>query len=262
MLKIPNPTQMTTLDDLSRISSINIPLMLRSGGFARYMSKVEEDDSKPADPEWDYFVNQHGFRDNWRLLPNTKKIGFFGCSCTFGIGVQSHHTFSSVVEKYYNSRNVESLNLGLPGSGIQRIAKLVSASNKIFNFDYVVVTAPSSTRFLILDEDNLMVDIVPGYVRSDFSHHEKYIYGKFGQNNLDMYYIDYVHWIKSELSNVKKVLWTSWDPETYKIISSIVDKDSLLPHWGFVDRGRDSHPGIRTHYIHAQNIIQRLGKIA
>lgn len=266
---LPNPSNIKSIDDFIQLNYNNLPPEYfptnREITRLKYMSKFEGENSK-KDPnnktyDWEYTVNKYGFRDIWRFEPNTKRIGFFGCSCTFGVGVDSRTTFVKLVESHYGPSNVECFNMGLPGAGTQRIAKLVSASQRLLNFDAVVLTLPTSSRFLMLNQHNLMIDFVPGFIRSDFEAEEKFIYGKFGQNNLDMYFIDYVHWIQAELKSVKKVFWSTWCQDSYKLLKTIIDKESLLPHFNFVDHGRDIHPGIKSHYLYSKNIINALGNL-
>ena len=255
------PSQTKTVDELKEYATCNWHAEIKLNDRVRYMSIYEQERSEILKDDWDYYINSHGYRENWRLEKHTKKIGFFGCSCTFGIGTHHDAIFSSVVEKHYGSDIVESLNMGLPGSGIQRIAKLVSAANRIIDFDTVVLTLPTSSRFLVLDDTNLMCDVVPGFVKPSIETQAKFIHGEFGQNNLDMYFIDYVHWIMAELKSTRRVLWSTWCKETYKILESIIDQKDLLPMWHFVDKGRDPHPGVQSHFNHATAIIEKLGKI-
>lgn len=256
MRKILIPNQTKDLADL-----VYYTAGVKPNVSPQYMSIMEQERSEILKDDWNYYLNPYGYRGNWRLEKHTKKIGFFGCSCTFGIGTHHDAIFSNVVEKHYGSDNVESLNMGIQGASIQRIAKLVSASNRVIDFDTVVLTLPTSSRFLLLDENNLMCDILPSGTRPEVEKHTKWIYESFGQNNLDMYFTDCVHWIMAELKSTRRVLWSTWCIKTHKILESIIDQKDLLPKWDFVDKGRDPHPGVQSHFNHATAIIEKLGKI-
>jgi hypothetical protein len=259
MKQILIPKKTFELTDLLEYSSIGFSPEIKLDGYVRYMSEYEKKTSKPSDNDWNYYINSYGYRGDWRLHKHTKKIGFFGCSVTFGIGVDSNYIFPNLVELHYGSNNVESLNLGMGGAGIQRIAKLVSASIRLINFDVVIMTLPTSSRFLVVDKFNQMIDIVPNFTRDECKGVEKFIYQNFGQNNLDMYFIDYIHWIESELKSVNTVLWTTWCKDTHTILEDVIDKNRLLPAMHFVDQGRDLHPGVLTHKKYAEIICNKLG---
>jgi hypothetical protein len=257
MKKLLIHNQTKSLNDLLDYTAINS----QPDTYVRYMSEYEEQTSKKIKNDWDYYINPYGYRGHWQLKSDTKKIGFFGCSFTIGVGVLFENTFSNLVELHYASNpfyKVESINLGLPGSGIQRIAKLVSASVNVFNFDAVVLTLPSSTRFLISDEHNLMINIVPGFSKFNLAKTEKLIYKHLGNSTLDMYYVDYIHWINKELSSVPTVLWSSWDPHSYSLIKKVIKKDNILPLFLMKDKGRDDHPGILTHKLWSGEICKNI----
>lgn len=256
---IPIPNHTSKLEDLLAFSSVGFSSDIEPNTFVRYMSEYEEKTSKVLDNDWDYYLNYYGFRGPWRLEDSTKKIGFFGCSVTFGIGVHHTNIFPTLVENNLGIDKVESINLGMGGSSIQRIAKLVSATTNVLELDAVVLTLPPFYRFLVLNKDNLMIDILPGFYRENCENIQKFLYGKsFGQNNLESIYIDYVHWIISELKPVKRVLWSSWDNETYNLLKTIIDKENLLPAFAMVDEARDKHPGIQSHKMYASHICKKL----
>lgn len=253
----------TTLDELWHYAEIGIPTNISRNSYVRYTSTYEQQNSEVVENDWDYYFNEYGFRGKWRLNTDAKKIGFFGCSITFGVGVQEHQIFSNLVESFYGSDKVSAVNLGMGGSGIHRIAKLVSAAVRVIDFDAVVLTLPASTRFLISTAENQMVDVVPNFTKNEFSAVEKFVYGEyFGKPSLDMFYVDYIHWINSELklANPKmRVLWTSWCVDTYRILEKVIDTKELLPRFHVSDRARDPHPGPLSHKHHAEHICQHLG---
>lgn len=261
MKKVLIHDQTTNLLDLIEYSRSNWHPGIKANGYVRYMSSGEQETSKILKDDWDYYINHFGYRGSWRLEKDTKKIGFFGCSCTFGIGMHHNYIFPNLIERHYGSSSIESLNMGLPGASIQRVAKLFSAANRIIDFDIVVLTLPSSSRFLISNADNGMADIIAGSNQPSLHKVNKFIYGTFGQNSLDMYFIDYVHWIKAELKSTQRVLWSSWCRDTYILLQKIINKEDLAPIWQFVDKARDNHPGILSHKNYATHIVDKIGKL-
>jgi hypothetical protein len=66
-------------------------------GFAYrpFINSEEEKVVKPGD--WQYRINKYNFREPWNFEAHTPKIGFFGCSFTFGEGIEYPDTFVNIV---------------------------------------------------------------------------------------------------------------------------------------------------------------------
>lgn len=265
--KLIYPCNVKTIEELRHYTAGVHPPRSSSPYRTKFQSTHEESESAknikndPAKWDWEYYINEYGFRDPWRLETNTKKIGFFGCSVTFGVGVDSKCTFSNLVEQAYGSTFVESINFGIGGSSIQRMAKLVSSAIKVINFDAIVLTLPTTDRFLVLDNENRFADMVPRFTRHTVENKYEAFYKNFTQADRDMYATDYIHWMLAELKNLNiKVLWSSWDSPTYRHLQEIIKPEYLLPYMAFIDRGRDNgHPGNLTVARYAENIVDRLG---
>ena len=261
------PCNVKTIEELGYYTSgIHHPGSL-SPYRTKFQSPIEESASSknikndPAKWDWEYYINEYGFRDPWRLETNTKKIGFFGCSVTFGVGLDSRYTFTNLVEQAYGSTFVESINLGVGGSSIQRMAKLVSSAIRVIDFDAIVLTLPTTDRFLVTDHENVLTDMLPSFINDSVGKKSQAFYTYFTQADRDMYATDYIHWILAETKNLNiKVLWSSWDQQTYRQLQEIVRPEYLLPQMLTIDRGRDNgHPGVLSAARHAENIIDRLG---
>lgn len=229
----------------------------------QFLSNVEKANSKqqvdndPISNSFRYYINEYGCRGHWTLSPDTKKFGFFGCSFTLGVGVDEQYTFVKVIENQFN--DIECLNFGQGGSSIQRIAKLVSTSIRMFDFDTIVITLPSIYRFLVTDDNNNYIDVVPNYTVS--TQKETAIYKCFTDLDFISMYTDYIRWMIAETKEIKKVVWGTYDPIVYQMLQEITDtavfweqKDNIN-----CDLGRDnSHPGIKSHRLYATEIIKRL----
>jgi hypothetical protein len=265
--KLIYPCNVKTIEELGQYTSGIRPPGSGRPYRSKYQSAHEESESSenikndPAKWDWEYYINEYGFRDPWRLETNTKKIGFFGCSVTFGVGVDSKCTFSNLVEQAYGSTVVESINLSVGGASVQRMAKLVSSAVQIIDFDAIVLTLPTTDRFLVLDNENRFTDMVPRFTGHTVENKYEAFYKHFTQADRDMYATDYIHWMLAELKNLNiKVLWSTWCKHTNIILQEIIEADSLLPYMHLSDFGRDNgHPGIETHKCYANNIINRLG---
>ena len=78
-------------------------------------------DAKQKEDPWEYNINSYGFRGlDWTFQ---KSPALFGCSCTFGIGVET-----PVSELLAKKLGVDVIpNLGVPGGGFVSIIKVFSA---------------------------------------------------------------------------------------------------------------------------------------
>lgn len=232
----------------------------------RYMSAYEaEHSSTNQEDNWNYYINDWLFRENWNC--NTpKKVGFFGCSVTFGIGVPSELTFVKQVESYYGSENYECINLGTPGAGIQRISKIVRTSSKIFNFDAAIVTLPTPTRFLSHSGHRGLIDFSPAFIPEECKKEYKNIYVGLHNNDFVSLMFDYIDLISLifEKQNIP-VLWGTWDDHTQRILEISKPPESILPmiiHHPSVGFARDGgHPGPAAHKAYANSIIERLNNL-
>jgi hypothetical protein len=64
-----------------------------------------------------YFVNEYGFRGDWSLTNNKKKVLFIGCSVTFGNGLNYEDTFIKLISNELFPEH-EVINLGMAGCSI------------------------------------------------------------------------------------------------------------------------------------------------
>lgn len=260
------PCQTYSLADLKKYTTVNMNDV--SDNKIKFLCQLEEDESAenckrdPIIHNWDYHVNDYGYRGEWKLNPENKKIGFFGCSFTFGVGVNDTSTFANVVQSKF--KNSEAINLGQGGSSIHRIAKIVSASLKVIDFDAIVLTLPASDRFAVMAPDNVrLCEIVPGFTPHFLKNKAVAVHKLLSQEDLNLILIDYIHWIKAETKHIKHVLWGSWSDTTYELLSNIIEPENLLGVWKY-DRheiGRDMmHPGIQPHKYWASRITESLRK--
>lgn len=227
----------------------------------QFLSETEKTNSKenvksdPINNSFKYYINEYGCRGDWKLSPSIKKFGFFGCSFTFGVGVDEQHTFVKIIEQHYD--NIECLNFGQGGSSVQRISKLVSTSIRMFDFDTIVITLPSMYRFLVTDNDNNYMDIVPNHSVS--GKKEVAIYSCFTDLDFKSMYMDYIYWMLAETRNIKRVVWGTYDSIVYSLLKEHDIKDIVFWDSIIYDKGRDrSHPGIGSHSHYATEIIKRL----
>jgi hypothetical protein len=74
-------------------------------------------------------------------MPQTTRIGIFGCSFVAGSEVEKGHDFPSLVQDQFNKagyKNVEVINFGLGGRGVHQMFMLCEFIGKRYSLDYVV----------------------------------------------------------------------------------------------------------------------------
>jgi len=267
-----DPTMVKSVKDLKNFVFHEFKVDDEKGSFVHFMTPMEEQEVKarleedPNIPNWHYYLNQYGFRGKWDLnsLP---KIGVYGCSCTFGVGTDWPYIYSSRLQDYYGKDKVEILNFGLPGASIQRIAKIVSATLRLFDIKIAIITLPSETRSLLLNEELKLIDLVPNHFYGFIKEKAERLYQVYDDNNLIIIALDYINWIRSELTakNVT-MFFTTWNTHTYfEILKEVIPKHQLLPLWNYWPSnsfGRDkSHPGIDAHRSLYEMIIKRIPNV-
>jgi len=255
----PITSKIYTLEDLRRFSTITeVPY----GSFARYCSTPEKEKSMILDHEWNYYINPYGFRDPWNIGSTNTKIGFYGCSFTFGVGLPTHQTFSHLVKEKLTPNQVDIFNIGVGGGSIHRIAKLLAGSIELLELDLVVLTLPTYLRFLVIDENLWYHDLLPNFKithSNELDAKRDHLYKLFSEHDFESIAGDYIQWMLAELSkkNIKSV-WSSWDEATYNVIKAYVDPSMMFPKFSHIegDVARDQvHPGPIVHNLYADQIV-------
>ena len=219
-----------------------------------YFYIPEKDQEK--DP-WDYQINKYGFRGkDWTFK---KTPAFFGCSCTFGIGVKVPGS-----EILADMMQIESIpNLGLPGASTVNIIKTFAAFVNYHPVSDAFIIIPPLTRlFLPKKEDTnskwRYVNYIPNHVREPRKYH-KNVYRVFTDEICYSYAVDYIDWatIVAKTHNIK-IHWGAWDTDTYKFLVDIVDSPFMWKY-NYGSPARDGkHPGSQSHIEMAKQCYKLL----
>mgnify|MGYP001302184242 CR=1 FL=1 len=97
----------------------------------------------------DYKINDYGFR--CKNFSSEKGIGFFGCSITFGTGLNQEDTWPGIVSNHFNT---ECWNLAMPGKGLDYCAMFSAMflQDILPNLQAICVYMPPSGRKSIIVE--------------------------------------------------------------------------------------------------------------
>jgi len=231
-------------------------------GIHTFLNRSEQAMSDLTYKEFSYHVNNMGYRDPYPLVGDKDIFGFFGCSCTFGVGLDSNDNFPAVVSNHFNKK---CLNLGQPGTGAYRIGLIFAAAANVWNMETAVVTLPNYARFHYVDLENKMKSI---HLPWDTKYHETEtirinMLDNFSDNYLLSQIADTVYYIAAvaKLKNINLIL-SAWDPNVMHIIETVLNYrvpsfNFWTPGEPFIsgDHSRDKiHPGVNI----VNNYVKKL----
>ncbi len=189
----------------------------------------------------------------WRCPPFTqpsgkKNVAIFGCSFTYGVGLDENQTWVHKVSQH-NTKRLRYWNLGQPGASADTITRLVYASEKVVFPNIIIIMWPAISRRERLDT----------YIQNVLGSHETlkyenyntdknnflknvFLVEKFAEKNncktMHCFAIDYVEFRTPK--NKPEVLenytlrncWPYWDSRTQrqKKVKPSYAKDGL--HYG------------------------------
>lgn len=209
--------------------------------------------------DWNYSINRYYFRENWNFSDLRKRIGFFGCSFTFGEGIDYKDTFVSLSS---SELNLNPFNFGIGGSSIERVARTFAAVTQVIDLDIAVVTLPAWYRQLHIDvnDNGKIINIIPGYPHDGFKKLDKIF-----EIVSDDYYINRavtsINWIydNAKANNIK-ILFSSWDHPCNELCHLMYPNNTIKPFPNVDDKcARDKmHPGPKSQKAHADQIIKAI----
>jgi hypothetical protein len=215
-----------------------------------FINGAEEKIVQPGD--WQYKINKYNFREPWNFNDNPK-IGFFGCSFTFGEGIEYKDTFVNLVSTQFKCNP---FNFGVGGSSLHRVARTFSAVTKVIDLDYAVFTLPHWHRQMYLDDSGKIINLIPQWPNEQFEAISNQL-----TSLEEEYYIvqavSFVSWIY-DLAIAKgiKIILCSWDYPLNDLCKVMYPDVTIDPFPNIDDKcARDKmHPGIQSQYAHAQQI--------
>ena len=252
---LASSSKVTSLDDLSKFgihAKWEQTLEDETNGYVLrpYINGAEEKIVQPND--WQYKINKYNFREPWNFN-NNSKMGFFGCSFTFGEGIEYKDTFVNLVSEQFNCNP---FNFGVGGSSLQRIARTFSAVTKVIDLDYAVFTLPHWHRQMYLDDTGKIINLIPHWPHEQFETISNQL-----TNLEEEYYVvqsvSFVSWIY-DLAEARgiKIILSAWDYPLNDLCKVMYPDVTIDPFPNIDDKcARDKmHPGIRSQHAHAEQI--------
>lgn len=196
---------------------------------------------------WEYHINKHGFRGSeWTFK---KSPAFFGCSCTFGIGVNT--PVSEILAKRLNIPNIP--NLGMPGASITNIIKLFTSFIRLHPVSDAFIILPPPGR-IFLPEYNTdskswdYISVLPNHIGVLNKKQHRQIFNVFTEEISSEYATDYIDWANVVAKQYGTTIhWMTWDMHTFNnCLLSVTDNPTLWNLPGPVARD-GAHPGVNAH---------------
>jgi hypothetical protein len=207
-------------------------------------------------------VNRYGHNFTTQNFNNHADICYYGCSFTWGQGVDDAERWTSIVDR---EQNFTSNNFGLMGIGIDEIAVLFKITAQLFQIKKAVILLPPwgrQTMPLAIDWNrpgcvrlNNYLNLGPCFspisvaeeaTRTWFSLPESYYIDR-AIISLDL--IQYV----AQVNNIE-LFWSSWVTTVYNLLS-----EPRLPQFINDCQAKDGcHPGPEAHRCFATQVVQAL----
>jgi len=258
------PSTVAYLDDLEKFNSLKT---MKDGASAYTDTSAVN-----------YKSNLLGFRGDWNLDNNTNiKIGFFGCSFTYGVGIAEQDLFSTIITNSLSvklGKSCKAYNCGVPGGSAGKATRYYAMLSKFINFDYVIFLMPHAGRMeypMLRQNRAIGWNIIPNWADADVQGENlrSNFYKAIDDNFLNSDYVRNIHHCESIANSYNsKIYFTSWDPFSYEYIYNYYitrDPGKLLPWFQALEYNtkpqkllaRDGlHPGPRSHLEFAKRALE------
>lgn len=196
------------------------------------------------------------------------ELGCFGCSVTFGTGLEYKEVWPSLLTQNH-------LNFSVSGLGVDGIYLNLLNGLKKFNWQTTVIVLPNWERKILrFHLPSGEVTRVPTTLTSEWAHNHfknwawktfnrqlsetdrqrwKTIYQKNFQSLINGKVEEYSKKVLTKIVDIcekyeRPLYLTSWDEDTYDSLTSFVGSDRILPFFERIDEARDlAHHGPESH---------------
>ena len=247
-------SKIISLEDIS-VFGINNYLLISKNDINHIPFINNEEKKYIKECDWQYKINRYNFREYWDFESEKKKIGFFGCSFTFGEGIPYEKTFVNIVS---NKLKLNPFNFGVGGSSLQRIARTFSAVVKIIKLDYAVFTLPNWKRQMYTNDEGKIINLIPNFPTNIYSNLTEQI-SQIDEEYFVVQTVSFINWIMDIAENNKiKIIFSSWHPGVNNLCQILYPELTISPFEVIDEKeARDRmHPGEKSQLAHANQIIK------
>jgi len=225
-----------------------------------------------------YYINDYAARGNWSInTPHTDhiKIAVFGCSFTFGVGIDEEATWHALVKKQLKTdKPIQLINLGYPGGSITKALKLFKFLTDVYTIDIAIFLLPTHWREEYPEHVNKLGTSFHNFIPNVNPHglllHKWEEFYMFATEQTQIYnavravsHIDAI----AQSKNIE-TYFSTWDFPLYNYLkSNYLTKKQLLPYYEFLENhkgikdgfARDgNHPGPLSNEHFANQILEHL----
>lgn len=278
------PETLDEVIEINRYLTDKVSMSHRSLGDSpitlKYLTPFEEEVSLKAiqdkktqlkEEDVDYYISSLGYREPEPTEKMYDSVGVWGCSYTFGVGVPYADIYSTVLA---GKLKTPVYNFGIPGAGIQKIARSFVTNNSFFKFKTAFFVMPSMHRFEYLSLNNYdtpnelpsdqisTFDIIPNWApkhNKALARKARMFYELYDDAFFLMEFKRNVELIKQNAQiHGTKVYFTTWCGVTYRLlleynvpdfsIVQFIENNENVIDGNIKDFARDGfHPGVRSH---------------
>lgn len=265
-LKKKNPYNAKNTNDILYFSNMYNKHSLNKNypepGKHEFLNEPERKQSKKDWPPFYYHINECGFRDQLPEQDDKNIIGFFGCSITFGEGLDSKDNFPMLLA---NDLNMSYLNLGQPGLSAENVAVIFEAAANIWDMKIAVVTIPVWSRFMYMEKSGYLNTIIPSYAQAPGESEDvrKAVMMNFSDNHLMYAFVRSVNSIINVAKNKGiKLVFGTWHEEAQQILREVFGYEAPNLHNDYtLTTARDnSHPHPDSCYKYYESLKEQIDK--
>jgi hypothetical protein len=226
-----------------------------------------------------YYINEYGFRGHWDLMTDKKKVIFFGCSFTFGWGLNEEDQYHTLISNELFD-GYEIINISAGGWSTDSIVRFFKyITDFVRGIEYCFFILPPLFR-TELPVDDVLIDYITMVVQKE-NISKKYLhkYENWLELNDELYEkyrtmknISHIQALAK--SNGIKPFIGTYDSYAIKYFNEIVPSEQLLPYFeqyeqesrnGYGDEtlkhkfARDGqHPGVYSNKKFAEEVIKKI----
>lgn len=238
---------------------------------------IEDNKTKLRFEDVRYYINDYACRGDWSIntpKPDHLKIAVFGCSFTFGVGIDEDKTWHALVKQALKTdKPIQLINLGYPGGSITKSLKMFKYLTDVYQIDIAIFLLPTHWREEYVEHVqkrgthyyNLIPNVNPHHIEDKWEQYYTYATEEVQIYNAikNVSHIDAI----AKANNIE-TFYSSWDFPLYEYIKKkYLTKKQTLPYFEFLENHKNikdgfardgAHPGPLSQELFANQILEHL----
>jgi hypothetical protein len=238
---------------------------------------IEDKKTKLRFEDVRYYINDYACRGDWSInTPHSDhlRVAVFGCSFTFGVGIDEEGTWHAQVKKLLRTdKPIQLINLGYPGGSITKCLKMFKYLTDVYTIDIAIFLLPTHWREEYPEQKNQVGTWYYNLIPNVHQHHIEEKWEQFytyATEETQIYnavrsvsHIDAI----AQSKNIE-TYFSTWDYPLYSYLkTNYLTKKQLVPYFEFIENhkkitdgfARDgNHPGPLSHEHFANQVTEHL----